>query len=100
MAAKFDLVPHALLEDLKTKKTMPTDFRDGHAFPRRGREAVGGFLWLGRVIDKARATANRTQDGYNYPCPMDRAMMRHWGVSPKEFRRNLLSNPDLTRPGP
>ena len=64
---------------------MPTDFRDGHAFPRRGREALGGFLWLARVIDKARATANHTQDGYNYPCPMDRAMMRHWGVSPKDF---------------
>lgn len=64
---------------------MPTDFRDGHAFPRRGREALGGFLWLARVIDKARATANRTQDGYNYPCPMDRTMMRHWGVSPKDF---------------
>lgn len=64
---------------------MPTDFRDGKTFPRRGLEALGDFLWLARVFDKARAKANRTHDGYIYPCPMDRAMMRHWGISPREF---------------
>jgi hypothetical protein len=64
---------------------MPTDFRDGKTFPRRGREALGDFLWLARVFDKARARANGTQDGYIYPCPMDRAMMQRWGISPNEF---------------
>jgi len=64
---------------------MPTDFRDGKTFPRRGREALGDFLWLARVFDKARAKANQTQDGYIYPCPMDRAMMQRWGISPSEF---------------
>jgi hypothetical protein len=64
---------------------MPTDFRDGKTFPRRGREALGGFLWLARVFDKARAKANRTQDGYIYPCPMDRAVMSRWGIKPTEF---------------
>ena len=62
-----------------------TDFRYGKAFPRRGRESLGGFLWLARVFDKARAKANHTHDGYIYPCPMDRAMMQHWGISPPEF---------------
>jgi hypothetical protein len=42
-------------------------------------------LWLARVFDKARAKADRTHDGYIYPCPMDRAMMRRWGVSPRDF---------------
>ncbi|HEY5096288.1 MAG TPA: DUF5069 domain-containing protein [Candidatus Eremiobacteraceae bacterium] len=64
---------------------MSTDFRDGKTFPRRGREALGESLWLARVFDKARAKANRTQDGYIYPCPMDRAMMRHWGIGPSDF---------------
>ena len=64
---------------------MPTDFRDGKTFPRRGREALGDFLWLARVFDKARAKTNRTHDGYIYPCPMDRAVMSRWGVSPSEF---------------
>lgn len=64
---------------------MPTDFRDGKTFPRRGREALGDFLWLARVFDKALAKQNSTQDGYIYPCPMDRAMMQRWGISPREF---------------
>ncbi len=64
---------------------MPTDFRDGKTFPRRGREPLGEFLWLARVFDKARAKANRTHDGYIYPCPMDRRMMQCWGIDPREF---------------
>jgi len=64
---------------------MSTDFRDRKAFPRRGRQALGDFLWLARVFDKARAKANRTHDGYIYPCPMDRAIMQRWGVSPRDF---------------
>lgn len=73
---------------------MPIDFRDGTTFPRRGREALGDFLWLGRVIDKARATANRTQDGYIYPCPMDRAMFQRWGVSLREFTTAIGEHAD------
>ncbi len=42
-------------------------------------------MWLARVFDKARAKANQTQDGYIYPCPMDRAMMRRWGINASEF---------------
>jgi len=64
---------------------MPTDFRDGKTFPRRGREAIGGYLWLARVFDKARAKASRTHDGYIYPCPMDRAVLKRWGVTAHEF---------------
>ena len=64
---------------------MPVDFRDGKTFPRRGREPLGEFLWLARVFDKARAKASQTQDGYIYPCPMDRAMFKRWGVAPNEF---------------
>lgn len=76
---------------------MPTDFRDGTAFPRRGREALGDFLWLPRVVDKARAKANSTHDGYIYPCPMDRAMMRFWGVSSHEFTAAIGSHSTDTK---
>jgi len=68
-----------------TGAVMSLDFRDGKTFPRRGRTPLGGFLWLARAFDKARAKQSRTQDGYIYPCPMDRAMMRRWGVKPSEF---------------
>jgi hypothetical protein len=53
---------------------------------------LGDFLWLARVFDKARAKANGTQDGYIYPCPMDRAMMQRWGVSPTEFTAAIGEN--------
>jgi len=72
---------------------MPTDFCDGRTFPRRGREALGEFLWLARVFDKARAKMNRTHDGYIYPCPMDRAMMRRWRISPSEFTAAIAERP-------
>jgi hypothetical protein len=65
------------------------DFRDGKTFPRRGRDTLGGFLWLARVFDKARAAANKTHDGYIYPCPMDRGVMRQWGITPREFSAAL-----------
>jgi Domain of unknown function (DUF5069) len=71
---------------------MPTDFRDGNTFPRRGREMLGGYLWLARVLDKARAKANQTQDGYIYPCPMDRAVMSRWCINPSEFTAGLTEH--------
>ena len=64
---------------------MSLDFRAENTFPRRGREPLGGVLWLARMFDKARAKANHTQDGYIYPCPMDRSMMERWGITPDEF---------------
>lgn len=65
---------------------MATDFRDGKTFPRRGREALGGnVLWLARVFDKARASANGTIFDYIYPCPMDKGVMERWGIAPEDF---------------
>jgi uncharacterized protein DUF5069 len=71
---------------------VPTDFRDGKTFPRRGREPLGGYLWLARVYDKARAKANRTNGAYDYPCPIDRGMMRQWGVAPQDFTTAVAEN--------
>jgi hypothetical protein len=64
---------------------MPTDFRDGKTFPRPGRQAAEGALWLLRVFDKGRASAAGTIYDYIYPCPMDKGVFERWGVSPEEF---------------
>lgn len=64
---------------------MATDFRDGKTFPRRGRDPIGQALWLGRLFDKARASANGTIHDYIYPCPMDKGVMERWGITPDEF---------------
>lgn len=68
---------------------MPTDFRDGKTFPRRGREEIGDALWLARVSDKARASAAGTIYDYIYPCPMDQGVMQRWKVSREEFEDAL-----------
>ncbi|MBV9736955.1 MAG: DUF5069 domain-containing protein [Candidatus Eremiobacteraeota bacterium] len=71
---------------------MPTDFRDGKTFPRRGRQALDGFLWLARVIDKGRAAAAGTIHDYIYPCPMDRGVFERWGIRPEEFEEALRAH--------
>ncbi len=71
---------------------MPTDFRDGKTFPRRGREAIDDALWLLRAADKGRAAAAGTIYDYIYPCPMDRGMMERWKITSDEFDVALARN--------
>jgi hypothetical protein len=73
-------------------RLMPTDFRDGKTFPRRGREAIGDALWLLRASDKGRAAAAGTIYDYIYPCPMDQGVMERWRVTPAEFNDALRQN--------
>ncbi|MGB8907175.1 MAG: DUF5069 domain-containing protein [Candidatus Cybelea sp.] len=72
---------------------MPTDFRDGKTFPRRGREVIGDALWLARAADKGRASAAGTIYDYIYPCPMDKGMMERWRITTDEFDDALQRNP-------
>jgi len=69
---------------------MATDFRNGE-FPRRGREALDGYLWLARVFDKARAARDQTIFDYIYPCPMDRGVFDRWGITSRMFDAALDS---------
>jgi hypothetical protein len=69
---------------------MGTDFRNGD-FPRRGREALDGFLWLARVFDKARAARDETIYDYIYPCPMDRGVFDRWGITSRMFDAALTT---------
>jgi hypothetical protein len=71
---------------------MATDFRDGVSFPRRGREAIGGYLWLARVFDKARAAADGTIHDYIYPCPMDKGVFERWGITAAQFDEALATH--------
>ncbi len=64
---------------------MATDLRSGKDFPRRGRDEFGGYLWLLRAFDKARAAADGTIHDYIYPCPMDKGVFERWGLTVAEF---------------
>lgn len=70
---------------------MATDFRGGKDFPRRGRDPLGGFLWLKRVFDKARAARANTIFDYIYPCPLDKGVFEIWGISPAQFDAALTT---------
>lgn len=72
---------------------MTTDFRDGKAFPRRGRELLGPYMWLARVFDKARANAAGTIFDYIYPCPMDQGVLERWGVTSAQFDEAIRTHP-------
>ncbi|HEY1654419.1 MAG TPA: dienelactone hydrolase family protein [Candidatus Tumulicola sp.] len=73
---------------------MPTDFRDGRTYPRRGRQTIGEALWLLRMADKGRAAAAGTIHDYIYPCPMDKGVMERWGVTRTEFEAALAAHSD------
>ena len=64
---------------------MATDLRSGKDFPRRGRDEYGGYLWILRAFDKARAAADGTIHDYIYPCPMDKGVFERWGITVEEF---------------
>ncbi len=74
--------------------SMPTDFRDGKTFPRRGRQSIGEALWLLRMSDKGRAAAAGTIYDYVYPCPMDRGVMERWRITPAQFDAALAQTND------
>jgi len=67
------------------------DFRSGKDFPRRGRDEYGGFMWLLRAFDKARAAADGNIFDYIYPCPMDRGVFERWGITPAQFDAALAT---------
>lgn len=46
---------------------------------------LGGYAWLPRMIDKARAAQAGTQGTYSHPCPVDHTLLARMGVSPTVF---------------
>ncbi len=55
------------------------------SFPRPGREMLGGYVFLGRIIDKVRAMHAGTAGDYLGYCPMSLAFLQEAGVSQDDF---------------
>jgi hypothetical protein len=53
--------------------------------PRSPREKLAGYVHLGRMLDKCRATLQGTQGEYIYPCPMDQRLLDYAGVAADTF---------------
>jgi hypothetical protein len=50
------------------------------SYPRSVREKVFGVVHVGRMLDKAKATAEGTNGEYAYNCPMDQALFAFLGI--------------------
>lgn len=53
--------------------------------PRSGRRQIGGYAWLGRLADKARAEAACTGGEYLAYCPLSMGFLQRAGVAHDDF---------------
>jgi hypothetical protein len=53
--------------------------------PRPGRTMLGGYAWLGRLADKARAQHAGTEGEYVAYCPLSMGFLRAAGIARNEF---------------
>ncbi|HET7559172.1 MAG TPA: DUF5069 domain-containing protein [Limnochordia bacterium] len=61
----------------------------------RGRDVViGGYPWLARMTDKARAKLDGTIGDYIYPCPIDRRVLDEYGISADDFLKIVAEATD------
>jgi hypothetical protein len=63
-------------------------------FPRAGREKLGGYVFLGRIIDKVRAMQAGTEGEYVGYCPMSLAFLQETAVSQEAFDAQIRSGAD------
>jgi hypothetical protein len=70
----------------------PVDLRN--QYPRSIRERLGGYVHLGRMIDKCRALQGGIQGDYVYPCPLDERLLQFAGISSEAFARAVQSRTD------
>lgn len=62
-------------------------------FPRSGSEILGGYPWIARMIDKARAYVDGTLGDYIYPCPIDKELLAELNVTGQEFADIVEDSP-------
>lgn len=55
--------------------------------PRSGKEALGRYVWLARLADKARAESAGTNGDYVAYCPVSMGFLERTGVGPDDFER-------------
>jgi hypothetical protein len=66
--------------------------------PRSGRDKLGGYAWLARLADKARAQQAGTQGDYIAYCPLSQGFLGAAGISDEDFKgliRGGASDDDL-----
>lgn len=60
--------------------------------PRSPREKLAGYVHLGRMLDKCRATLSGTEGEYIYPCPMDQLLLDYTEIAAESFTKAVKSS--------
>ena len=63
-------------------------------FPRSPRETLGGYVHLGRMLDKCRAVAAGTNGEFHYNCPLDRFFFDFTGIDHEAFKTFVATGAD------
>ena len=63
-------------------------------YPRSPKQTLGGYVHLGRMIDKARAKSAGTIGEYIYPCPLDQALLEFLGIGGDVFYEAVKTRAD------
>lgn len=63
-------------------------------FPRAGETMLGGYPWLARCADKARAYNEGTLGDYIYPCPIDKELLAELNLTGEEFAEIVEQSSD------
>jgi hypothetical protein len=61
--------------------------------PRSPRARLGGFVWLPRLIDKARASASGTLGEYHFEKGLDVHFFKFVGIAPDAFKKQAAKTP-------
>jgi|TARA_B110000305_G_C18944400_1_gene405436 hypothetical protein len=64
--------------------------------PRSPRSTLGGFVVLGRTLDKCRAVLAGTAGEYHFDCPLDNLFLDFTGITADEFKEKVASGLDDT----
>lgn len=62
--------------------------------PRSPRQRIGGYVILGRTIDKCRALLVGKIGDYHFDCPLDNILFSFKGVKGDDFKKQIESGAD------
>lgn len=64
------------------------------SFPRSPAQKLGPYIWLPRLIDKARASLAGTIGEYIYNCPMDQKVFEFLSLKADDFKSTVDESDD------
>ena len=75
-----------MAENLEKVKLQALDLRENRAFPRSPRALLGGYVIVGRTLDKVRAALTDQVGEYHIDCPVDNIWLGFTEIKFEDFK--------------